>query len=86
MEHVCMDLVGPYPPSLNGNQYTLVITDYFTKHLEIFPLPNQEATSVAAVLLRDFLSKYGVHNFLHSDQGTQFESRLCAWIYTLLGI
>ena len=86
MERVCIDLVGPFPVSNNGNRYALVVTDYFTKFVEIFPLPNQEASSVASVLVRDFFSKYGVPHFLHSDQGTQFESRLFQEICTLLGI
>ena len=86
MERVCIDILGPYPPSIHGSKYALVVTDYFTKYVEIFPLPNQEATSVATVLVRDFFSRYGVPHFLHSDQGTQFESKLFQEICDLLGI
>ena len=86
MERVCIDLVGPFPESVNGNKFALVVTDYFTKYVEIFPLPNQEATSVATVLVRDFFSRYGVPHFLHSDQGSQFESKLFSEVCSLLGI
>ena len=86
MERVCLDIVGPFPESTSGNRYALVITDYFTKYVEIYPMVNQEASSVATVLVRDFFSRYGVPHFLHSDQGTQFESKLFTEICELLQI
>ena len=86
MERVCIDLVGPFPESANGNKYGLVVTDYFTKYVEIYPIPNQDASTVASVLTKEFFSRYGVPNFLHSDQGTQFESKLFAEVCILLGI
>ena len=86
MERICLDIVGPFPESWNRNKYGLVVTDYFTKYVEIYAIPNQEASTIASVLMREFFSWYGVPNFLHSDQGTQFESKLFAEICTLLGI
>ena len=86
MERVCVDIVRPYPDSVNGNRYGLVVTDFFMKYVEIYPILNQEAGTVAAVLVKEFFSRFGVPNFLHSDQGTQFESKLFAKICTLLGI
>ena len=86
MERVCIDIVGPFPESKSGNKYALVATDYFTKFVEIYPLPNQEATSVASVLAKEFFSKYGIPHFIHSDQGSQFESKLFAEFCNILGI
>ena len=86
MERVCVDIVGPFPVSTHGNKYALVVTDCFTKYVEIYPMPNQEATSVAQVLTKEFFSRYGVPTYLHSDQGTQFESALFAETCKLLGI
>ena len=86
MERVCIDIVGPFPVSSQGNKYALVVTDCFTKYVEIYPMPNQEAYSVAQVLTREFFSRFGVPNFLHSDQGTQFESQLFQEICQLLDI
>ena len=86
MERVCIDIVGPFPVSSQGNRYALVVTDCFTKYVEIYPMPNQEAYSVAQVLTKEFFSRFGVPNFLHSDQGTQFESQLFQEICQLLGI
>ena len=86
MERVCVDIVGPFPESTAGNKYGLVVTDYFTKYVEMYAMPNQEAATVASVLTREFFSRYGVPNYLHSDQGTQFESKLFAEVCNLLGI
>ena len=86
MERVCADIVGPFPKSVSGNKYGLVVTDCFTKFVEIFPMPNQEAGTVAQIMVRDFFTKYGVPRFLHTDQGTQFESDLFSSMCKLLGI
>ena len=86
MERVCLDIVGPFPESTSGHRYALVVTDYFTKYVEIYPMPNQEASSVSSVLVKEFFSRYGVPHFLHSDQGTQFESKLFSEICELLQI
>ena len=86
MERVCLDIVGPFPESTAGNKYGLVVTDYFTKYVEMYAMPNQEAATVASVLTREFFSRYGVPHYLHSDQGTQFESKLFSEMCRLLGI
>ena len=48
---IATDLVGPLPESDTGNRYILVVADYFTRYMEAFPLPNQEATTVARTLV-----------------------------------
>lgn len=46
-ERIALDILGPLPISENGNKYLLVVSDYFTKWPEAYPLPNQEAITVA---------------------------------------
>ena len=48
MERLAMDILGPLPETPRKNKYVLVVTDYFTKWTESYPLPNQEAPTVAA--------------------------------------
>ena len=54
MQLVAMHILGPLPESEEGNSYILVIADYFTRWTEAFPIPNQEASTVARVLINDF--------------------------------
>ena len=40
MEMLAMDILGPLPVSNNGNKYLLVVSNYYTKWPEVFPLPD----------------------------------------------
>ncbi len=52
-EHVAVDILGQLPETLNKNKYILVIVTIFPKWTEAFPLPNQEAQSIARVLVEE---------------------------------
>ena len=58
MQIVAVDIVGPFPESCLGNSYILVIGDYFTCWMEAFPIPNQEATTVARVLTNEVFYRF----------------------------
>ena len=47
LQRIAMDIVGPLPLTPRGNQYILVVGDYFTKWKEAFPLADMEASSIA---------------------------------------
>ena len=72
LERIAVDGLGPLPVSDSGNKYLLIVVDYFTKWPEAYPLPNQEASTVADILVREFVSRFGVPMKLHSDQGRNF--------------
>jgi len=36
--------------STNNNKYVLVLTDAYTKYVELVPLPNKEAITVATAI------------------------------------
>ena len=40
MQIIATDLVGPLPESNIGNQYILVVADYFIHWVKAFPIPN----------------------------------------------
>jgi len=76
LERVAMDIMGPLPTTARGNRYIVVIEDYFTKWVEAFPMADMRAETVAVALVDGFICRYGVPHTLHTDQGSQFESRL----------
>ena len=86
MERIAIDIMGPLPVSKNGNKYLLVTMDYFSKWPEVYPLPNQEARTVATVLVREFFCRFGIPMEFHSDQGRNFESLLMKEVCAILGI
>ena len=51
--------VGPFPESPAGNTPILVVADYFTRWTETYPIPNQEATTVASKLMDEFFFPCG---------------------------
>ena len=86
MECIAIDVLGPLPITETGNKYILIVTDYFMKWVEAYPMPNQEATTVAELLVKQFICRFGVPLLIHSDQGRNFESELFAEMCRLLGI
>ena len=80
MERIALDLLAPLSVTLQGSEYILVISDYFTKWTECYVISNQEATTVADKLLNEFISRFGVQRQLHNDQGTNFEPNVMAEI------
>ena len=86
MQLVAVDIMGPLPRTNAGNQYILVAGDYFTRWMEAYPIPNQEAVTVAEKLVNNFFCRFSVPEQLHSDQGRQFEACVFQEICKLLHI
>ena len=86
LERVAVDIMGPLPKTENGNEYILVLTDYFTKWTEAYPLVNHTAQTVADVMMEQFVSRFGIPRKIHSDQGREFESKLIYELCKLLRI
>ena len=86
MERVCLDLLGPFPESRSGNKYVLSIVDSFSRWVELFPIKNMEAKTVAKVFVNEFVSRYGLCRQILTDQGKQFQSLLFTEICDLMDI
>ena len=66
-----IDFVGRLTITPKGNSMILAITDLFSKWTEVYPLPDKQATSVAAALVNLFCSK-GIPKAVSSDNGSEF--------------
>lgn len=85
-ERIALDIAGPFPVTEKGNKYMLVVMDYFTKWVEVYAIPDQGAATVADVLIKEFICRFGVPLEIHSDQGRNFESQLFQGICDRLGM
>ena len=83
---VAMDFLGPLVETDEGNCYILVVGDHFTKYMSAYALPNQEAKTVARILVEEHFCQNGFPERLHSDQGPQFESEVIAEMCKTMGI
>ena len=75
MERIQLDVVGPLPLSKNGNRFILVAVDCFTKWMEAYAIPNQEATLIIKVFVNEFVCCWGTPLQLHTDLGSNFRSK-----------
>ncbi|VDI07464.1 Hypothetical predicted protein [Mytilus galloprovincialis] len=86
LDRIGIDIVGPCPITENGNEYIIVVSDYFTKWCEAYAVPNHHALTVADKLVPEFFARFGMPKQIHSDQGREFESLLFQAVCQLLGI
>ncbi|GBO39742.1 Transposon Tf2-9 polyprotein [Araneus ventricosus] len=79
------DAVGPLVTSNHGNKWIIVISDYFTRYAEAYPVKNIQSSTVAHILM-EFISRHGLMQVLYSDRGSNFISEAMNEIYKKLGI
>ena len=86
LDRLSTDLIGALPRTPRGNRYILVVTDQFTKWVEIFAIPDQSAETTARTILNEVIARYGSPTSIHSDQGANYESRIFRELCSLLEI
>jgi len=86
MARIAMDILSFPVPTRRGNVCILVVSDYFTKWSRAFALPDQQAYTIADVLVTEFFLLCGIPLVIHTDQGRQFQSDLIKELNRLLEI
>ena len=81
-----MDIVTGLPSTSKGNRSIIVFTDYYTKWVEAFAIPDETALMIAKKLIKGILSRHGAPKRIISDRGTQFTSDLFREVTDLLGM
>lgn len=84
-EKIAMDAVGPLPITSDGNKHIIVISDYFTRWVEAYPIPNLLSETVIPVLEK-FIATHGIPEHLTTDRGKSFLSDLIWKVYDKLEI
>lgn len=85
LELVTSDILGPLKETPRNNKYVLSIIDHFTKFIQLFPLANIDAKTVAQQFVK-FISNVGMPENILTDQGTQYESQLFEELCAILDI
>lgn len=71
------DAVGPtLNPTKNGNRYLLVAVDYLTKWPIARAVARIDEETTAKFMFEEIVEKYGVPNYLLTDPGSNFKSRM----------
>lgn len=85
-ERIGVDITGPHPRSRNGYIYILTAVDYFSKWAEAYPMRNQEAVTVANILVDKIIGHFGTPIQILTDRGANFQSILFKELCTKLDI
>lgn len=68
------DLLGPYPRTKMGNSMVFVAIDHFTKYIFLKPLKKATSSAIIKFLEENIFYQFGVPQYIHSDNGSQFVS------------
>ena len=71
---VATDYLGPFPITPRRNRYILVLTDLFSKYVEVLAVPDQTAETCANRIVNNFICRWGCPLSILSDQGRTYES------------
>lgn len=83
IERVSVDLID-LMGSTGGNRYVLSIIDHFTRYLQIIPLPNKEAQTVADAFIKEYVTLFGPPRLLVADNGREFHNRLFSQVCQII--
>ncbi|XP_067841274.1 protein NYNRIN-like [Heptranchias perlo] len=85
-QSIQVDNIGPLPTAQGGYKYCLVLVDMFTKWVEAFPCRTATALSTARILVREVVSRWGLPQYVESNQGSHFTGQVMQNNLMILGI
>ena len=85
-QRIHADLFGPLKISGNGKKYILCMTDAFSKYVELVPLPDKEATTVAQGIFYRWICRFGAPLIITTDGGKEFTAKLTKELYQVMKI
>ena len=86
LEFWSIDFQGPYKTSKRGNRYIVVAIDYGSKWVESIATQDCSAVTTARFIVDNIILRHGAPKRLHTDQGTNFESKLIYQLCRLYNI
>ncbi len=71
-QKIAVDLLGPFPTSVNGNKMLIVAVDYLTKWVELEALPTGKADVVTQFIVDKIVLHHGAPESIITDRGNFF--------------
>ena len=79
LDYLCLE------PGKGKEENILVVTDHFTYYTQAYVTQSQMTLTRAKALWDNFIIHYGLPEKILSDQGRNFQSKLIANLYKLMG-
>lgn len=84
-DHICMDLGDFNTTSSSGNNFILVVVDYFSRFTILRALPDKHSHTIAKELLSIFCL-FGFPKIINSDNGSEFVNEIVTKLIEMSGI
>ena len=70
----------------NGYQYALVVTDHFTRFMQVYATKSKSSKAAAEKIFKEYIMQFGFPERIHHDQGSEFMSKLFKELHKMAGI
>jgi transposase InsO family protein len=84
MDRISIDTITGLPTDEDGNTSIIVIIDSFTRWVELYACPSEDAAHAVKALIA-YIKTYGQPSQLLSDNGTQYANQVVAELCRILG-
>ena len=85
MQFICMD-IHYMPEDDNGYKYNLLIEDLFSKYIEVIPIKDQLASTIAYALTERWILRHGCPLYLLTDQASNVRGNVINELCKTFGI
>ena len=69
LRRVTKEIESRTPRATSGHEWSLLMSDHFTKFAQAFPLRNSSALTLAKKVMDDYICRFAYFEGLHSNQG-----------------
>ena len=83
--YIALDILGPFPESIRGNKYVMVVSDLCTRYVTTVAVGDIKTTTLANALIENVFLKYGFPDKLLTDNAKQFLSNIWQALLEILG-
>ena len=72
-EILCIDIAGPFRKTRKNNVYVCGMIDHFSKYIVLVPCKDISSKTIANIVWKNWISKFGLPKVLLSDNGGCFD-------------